>query len=256
MSPLFDAHFHVVEPGFSLVPNQGFVPDPFPCAEYLRYARRLGIAGGAVVAGSFQGFDRTWLVAALENLGPAFVGVAQLPADVTDAEILDLDARGVRAVRFNLNRGGTAHDLDRLARRVHDLAGWHVELHADASDLGELEATLAGLPRVVIDHLGLSSAGLPRLLRLVGRGVAVKATGFGRLDFDPRDALRRIAAVDPGALLLGTDLPSTRAPRPFADADVDLLREVLDDELFTRATRANALALYRPRAVDNRPGRE
>ena len=70
------------------------------------------------------------------------------------------------------------------------------------------------LPRVVIDHLGRTRAGLPALLELVDGGAFVKASGFGRVDHDVPAALRAIAAVNPAALVFGTDLPSTRAPRP------------------------------------------
>jgi hypothetical protein len=80
------------------------------------------------------------------------------------------------------------------------------------------------------------------LLRLVAGGAKVKATGFGRGDLDVPATLRAIAAVDPGALLFGTDLPSTRAARPFADADLALVAE-----LAPAALRENALAFYRPR---------
>jgi hypothetical protein len=47
--PIFDAHFHVIDPRFPLVPNQGFLPDPFTVADY-----------------------RARLVDALEQLGPGF----------------------------------------------------------------------------------------------------------------------------------------------------------------------------------------
>jgi hypothetical protein len=98
--------------------------------------------------------------------------------------------------------------------------------------------------RSSIDHLGLHRDGLSPLLRLVERGVKVKATGFGRVDLDVAATLRAIAAVDPGALLFGTDLPSTRAPRPFSDADVDLVTATLGPELGRRALHDNALAWY------------
>jgi hypothetical protein len=52
--------------------------------------------------------------------------------------------------------------------------------------------------------------------------------------------LRAIAAVNPAALLFGTDLPSTRAPRPFSDADVEVVREAAGE----RALYANAADLY------------
>ena len=72
--PIFDAHFHVIDPRFPLQPNQGFVPEPFPVDAYRAAGGPLGVVGGAAVAGSFQGFDRTWLLDALAALGPLFVG--------------------------------------------------------------------------------------------------------------------------------------------------------------------------------------
>ncbi|HEY0776469.1 MAG TPA: amidohydrolase family protein [Gemmatirosa sp.] len=151
-------------------------------------------------------FDQTYLLDALRVLGPAFVGVTQLPAATPDAELLALDRAGVRAVRFNLKRGGSAGlaDLDAFARWVHALVGWHVELYVDGRDLADLYPVLAGLPAVVVDHLGLTRPGLPTLLRLAEQGARVKATGFGRLDFDPAPVLRDLASANPGALLFGT----------------------------------------------------
>jgi predicted TIM-barrel fold metal-dependent hydrolase len=155
----------------------------------------------------------------------------------------------VRAVRFNLRRGGSEglEHLEALARRVFDLAGWHAELYVDGRDLLDLERRLLALPRVSIDHLGLHADGLPTLLRLVERGVKVKATGFGRVELDVAPALRAIAAVDPGALLFGTDLPCTRARRPFSDDDVALVERALGPEDARAALAGNAVAWYRPR---------
>ena len=245
---VFDAHLHIVDPRFPLVSNAGFVPAPFPVADYRQRVDGLGVVGGAIVSGSFQAFDTTYLEAVLATLGPGFVGVAQLPSDVPDAEVLRLDALGVRAVRFNLRRGGsaTADALPALARRVWDLAGWHAELYVDARDLPGLP--LAGLPRVVIDHLGLSRAGFPHLVHAVETGAFVKATGFGRIDLDAADAIRQLVAVNPEAVVFGTDLPSTRAPRPFHPADLDLVRDALAPDLADAVLYRNAVALYRPQA--------
>lgn len=248
---VFDAHLHVVDPRFPLVENAGFVPAPFTVEDYRRASGPLGVTGGAVVEGSFQGLDRSSLRAALTELGPAFVGVAQLPPDVSDAEIRELDRAGVRAVRFNLRRGGGGAgraDIARLGRRVHAVAGWHVELYVDAAELPELAPALGDLPAVV-DHLGLTAAGLEPLLAHVARGGYVKATGFGRVDLDVADALRRIDAESPTALLAGTDLPSTRAPRPFHPDDLELIRATLGEAGARRALHDNAVALYRPRSA-------
>ena len=234
---MFDAHLHIVDPRFPLEP--GYVPPAFTVADYRERTAELGITGGAVVSGSFQGHDQTYLLDALQRLGPGFAGVTQLPATTTDEEILALDRAGVRALRLNLRRGGTA-DLE-LAQRVHAVAGWHTEVYAAGADLAALEPRLAALPRLSIDHLGLDAEGLAVAVRLAAAGAAVKATGFGRVDLDVRAALRAIAAAAPGALMFGTDLPGTRARRPFVAADVELVREVAGEA----ALGANARAFYR-----------
>jgi predicted TIM-barrel fold metal-dependent hydrolase len=244
---LFDSHLHIIDPRFPLLANNGYLPPAFTVADYLAQTAAYRLCGGAVVSGSFQAFDQGYLLAALAALGPGFVGVTQLPASVADAEILALAARGVRAVRFNLQRGGSeqVQHLASMAARIHELANWHVELYVDARELDYLSTTLCQLPAVSIDHLGLPHSGMPTLLKLVEQGVRVKATGFGRVDFDVRTALRDLYAANPQALMFGTDLPSTRAPRAYCAADfllvIDALGEGAAQQVFSR----NALAFYR-----------
>lgn len=244
---VFDSHLHIIDPTHPLVENRGYLPEPFTVADYRRRVSGLGIAGGAVVSGAFQGFDQGYLIEALRALGPGFVGVTQLPADADDARILDLDRAGVRAVRFNVARGGSADldDLERLARRVHELAGWHAESYIDARSIDEtLSRRIAALPAASIDHLGMHEDGLPALLRLVERGVKVKATGFGRAHLDPAAVVRAIVDVDPTALMVGTDLPSTRAERPFRDEDLRVIEGAVPAEHVENVFWANAARFY------------
>ncbi|TFI05303.1 2-pyrone-4,6-dicarboxylate hydrolase, partial [Kocuria rhizophila] len=72
---VFDSHLHIIDPAHPLVENRGYLPEPFTVADYRRRVSGLGIAGGAVVSGSFQGFDQGYLIEALRALGPGFVGV-------------------------------------------------------------------------------------------------------------------------------------------------------------------------------------
>ncbi len=245
--PVFDCHFHVVDPRFPLIPNEGFLPEAFDVQAYLHATIELEVTGGVVVSGSFQGFDQSYLLAALAELGPGFVGVTQLPPHVDDDELRRLAAHGVRAVRFNLYRGGSASrdDLLTLGRRAWDVAGLHVELYVDTADLPELETTIARLPMVSIDHLGMSATAWDTLLRMVQAGVRVKATGFGRINHDAASALRDIFAVDPGALMFGTDLPGTRAPRPFTPDDITLIESTLGTDALPRVLHDNAMEFYR-----------
>jgi predicted TIM-barrel fold metal-dependent hydrolase len=249
--PLFDAHFHVIDPRFPLVPNRGYLPDRYTVSDYRERMEGYDLRGGAVISGSFQVFDQDYLVDALHRLGPAFVGVTQLPASVSDEELRELHESGVRAVRFNLKRGGSedVSRLDEMARRIHDLVGWHVELYADARELPELFDTLVALPGVAIDHLGLSKEGLPHLLRLAERGVRVKASGFGRVDFEVRGALQALYAANPDVLMFGTDLPSTRAARPYSDRDFQLVIDTLGEQGARRVLYENAVGFYRPRST-------
>ncbi|QBI53130.1 amidohydrolase family protein [Streptomonospora litoralis] len=243
---MFDAHLHIIDPRFPQPGNAGYRADPFTVADYRDRVRALDVTGGAVVAGSFNGTDQDYLVAALRELGPAFVGVAQLAPDTSDSHLRDLHAAGVRALRLNLHRSGV-DDLDsmvQLGRRAAELLGWPTEIYVDSRELSALAPRIAPLPRVSVDHLGLSREGLPALLAMVGSGARVKATGFGRGDLDVPAALRAIAEVNPGALMAGTDLPSTRAPRPFAPDDLDLVAEALGPRHAEAALSANARDFY------------
>jgi predicted TIM-barrel fold metal-dependent hydrolase len=202
---------------------------------------------GAVVSGSFQAEDQTYLMDILPKLGPAWVGVTQIPNNYPDTEIVKLGKLGVRAVRFNVFRGRieSVDDIVALATRCHAVAGWHAEIYADAGALAPHVAKLASLPQLCIDHLGMTEAGLPVLLDLVAAGCKVKATGFGRVQLDVPRALERIAQANPEALVFGTDIPSTRAKRPFESADIDLVEKVLGPELAEKAFWDNPAALYK-----------
>lgn len=245
---LFDSHLHIIDPRFPLVANQGYLPNAFSAQDYLERTANYQLVGGAIVSGSFQAFDQRYLLAALAELGGGFVGVTQLPVTTPDAEILRLDQAGVRAVRFNLYRGGSEHlqHLASMAQRVYALAGWHIELYMDAKDLPQLAPILQTLPKVSIDHLGLSKEGLPHLLKLAEQGAHVKATGFSRLDLNIKNAICAIYSANPHALMFGTDLPSTRAPTPYPDDDFLLVADMLDETAAQQVFSLNALKLYHP----------
>ena len=243
---IFDAHFHIIDYRFPIIESQGYMPPNYDTAAYSEETKDLAIQGGAIVSGSFQGFDQTYLLDSLKQLGPAFCGVTQLPYTVSDEEIEALHKNGVRALRFNIKRGGSEDlsKLDYFARRVHELFGWHSELYIDAKELPEIDATIEKLPAISIDHLGLSEEGLPHLLKLVDKGVRVKATGFGRVELDVQKSLQEIYSINPDALMFGTDLPSTRAKRPFEVADITLIQQLFDEQASDKILYSNARNWY------------
>lgn len=174
------------------------------------------------------------------------MSVTQLPYDTPDEKIVELNKQGVRAIRFNIIRGGSEDitHLDYFAKRVYEIANWHTELYINSKDLPAISTIIMHLPAVSIDHLGLSKEGLPYLLALVELGLHVKATGFGRIDFDPVTAMKEIFSINPDAPMFGTDLPSTRAKRPFQFSDIELIQDNFDDRAAEKILHQNAVQWY------------
>jgi predicted TIM-barrel fold metal-dependent hydrolase len=229
---IFDSHFHIIDPTFPLVENKGFLPSSFTVKDYLLRLNDLEVIGGAVVSGSFHAFDQEYLIDALQKLGKNFFGVANIPSDLPYPELTRLNDSGVAAVRFNLIRGGSEQlkHIVYLSNKLYIEFGWHSELYLDCKDLKELSSLLLKLPSYSIDHIGLSKSGVNELYKLVEKGVRVKASGFGRLDFDPLSVMKKIMEINPHSLMIGTDLPSTRAKVPFSIKDLDLGEHFTSEE--------------------------
>ncbi|MCR0985334.1 amidohydrolase family protein [Roseomonas populi] len=230
MEPLIDSHFHIFDPAFPSPGNQGFIPDPFLAAGYLKAAGALGIVGGVLVAASTHGLDPAPVLAPLAELGRSYVAVLNADPAWDDETFRRVAEAGARGLRFNLYRGvsGSEEDAVALARRARAVAGLHAQVYVDFATMRpQMDALISLGDGLVIDHLGMTEAGLPLVLELVSAGAMVKATGFGRVSLDVRNALERIERQRPGALMFGTDLPSVRARRPFDAADVALIQDVL-----------------------------
>ena len=227
---VFDSHFHIIDYRFRMSENKGFYPPEFTLDNYLQKTKKMGldVIGGAVVAGSFHGEDVEHIKDTLNRLGKNFVGVINLPSKISREKVIELDKIGVRALRFNLFRmgGWNASDIERIAKFVYEVAGWHVEFYISSKEIPYLCSLLLKLPKLSIDHMGLSIEGLKELLLLVEKGVMVKATGFGRLDAPPQVFIKEILKVNPYSLMFGTDMPSTRAAKPFERQDLELLLDV------------------------------
>ncbi|MFJ9587788.1 hypothetical protein [Streptomyces acidicola] len=47
--PVFDAHPHIIDPRFPLIPNDGYLPPAFTVDQYREQVGGLGVRGGAEV---------------------------------------------------------------------------------------------------------------------------------------------------------------------------------------------------------------
>lgn len=228
---IFDAHFHIIDSNFPIVENNGYTPPAFTAYDYKKVIDKYNIVGGAIVSGSFQAFDQSYLINSLKELGNNFFGVANIQSSISNKEIETLSNNNVTAVRFNLKRGGSESidQLEYLSNKLYNEYNWHTEFYLDSKDLISLEPHLKKIKTFSIDHLGLSKEGLPELYKWVEKGIKVKAIGFGRLDFDPIEAMKQIHSINPNALMFGTDLPSTRAKTPFSENDIIRIKESFND---------------------------
>lgn len=66
---IFDSHFHIINPKFPLVENNGYLPPTFTALGYIKSTKKYEIVGGAILSGSFQAFDQEYLGDALNTLG-------------------------------------------------------------------------------------------------------------------------------------------------------------------------------------------
>jgi predicted TIM-barrel fold metal-dependent hydrolase len=160
----------------------------------------------------------------LKRFGSNARGVAVVDTSVSDKELHELHAGGIRAIRFNLSYPGatTVEMLAPLAARIAAMK-WHIELVVQGVRLPELEGRLSALPcPLVIDHIahipepgGLSSEALRTAQRLVDKGntfitlsgpyVDTKTGAPAYADVAP--VAKTLIDMAPERMLWGTDWP-------------------------------------------------
>lgn len=155
-----DAHCHVFGPGdaFPYAPERKYTPCDAGKAQLFALRDFLGFDRNVIVQATCHGADNSALVDALRATGDRARGVATVRPDVTDAALRDLDAAGVRGVRFNFVRRLVDPKPDAyyhgIIERIAPL-GWHVVVYFEASDLDERWDFFTSLPTtVVVDHMG------------------------------------------------------------------------------------------------------
>jgi 2-pyrone-4,6-dicarboxylate lactonase len=155
-----DAHCHVFGPAaeFPFAPERKYTPCDAGKAQLFALRDFLGFSRNVVVQATCHGRDNSATVDALRAAGGSSRGVATVGEAISEADLGELDAAGVRGVRFNFLRrlaDFTPHDvLRRIADKVAPF-GWHVVVYFEAPDLAELKPLFSSLPtKVVVDHMG------------------------------------------------------------------------------------------------------
>ena len=155
-----DAHCHVFGPGdqFPYAPERKYTPCDASKDQLFALRDHLGFDKNVIVQATCHGSDNRALVDALRASNNKARGVATVNRNVTDAELRDMHAAGVRGTRFNFVKrlaDFTPREvLLEIANRIAPL-GWHVVVYFEAVDLPELWDFFTALPTtVVVDHIG------------------------------------------------------------------------------------------------------
>jgi predicted TIM-barrel fold metal-dependent hydrolase len=154
-----DCHAHIFDrfERYPLAAARKYSPPLCAREAWMALHAALGVERGVQVHGSPYGFDNSITEDFLQEHPLRFVGVAAVPADVTDADIRRLNSSGFRAARLmdQFATGATTKDLEAIAARVAPY-GWHIEINiAKSADWVALEPRLARCPvPLVFDHLG------------------------------------------------------------------------------------------------------
>ncbi|WP_443023816.1 amidohydrolase family protein [Sneathiella sp.] len=155
-----DAHCHVFGPAhlFPYAPERKYTPCDAPKEKLFGLRDYLGFSRNVIVQASCHGKNNDALVDALKSAGRLARGVAVVGQNVSDDELKEMDAAGVRAVRFNFVKrlvDATPKEIFLgIAERIAKL-GWHIVVYFEAQDLEDLIPFLKQLPTiVVVDHMG------------------------------------------------------------------------------------------------------
>ncbi len=253
-----DAHCHVFGPGaaFPYAPQRKYTPCDAPKSKLWGLRDYLGFERNVLVQATCHGADNRALVDALRTSQGRARGVATVAAGVSDRELAELDAAGVRGVRFNFVRrlvDTTPREvLLQIAQRVAPL-GWHVVIYFEGTELPELYDFFAALPTtVVVDHMGRpdvtkSAAGaeFELFVKLMREHPNIwskvscpdRLSRSGPPDYaDVVPFAGRIVATFPERVLWGTDWPHPNLkPRMADDGDlVDFIPKIAPTAMLQR----------------------
>jgi 2-pyrone-4,6-dicarboxylate lactonase len=277
-----DAHCHVFGPAaeFPFAPERKYTPCDAGKSQLFALRDHLGFARNVNVQATCHGTDNRAMVEACRASGGRARGVASVRRDISDNELIELHAAGVRGVRFNFLKRlvdfTPREELHEIATRIQPL-GWHVVVYFEASDLAELWDFFTSLPTlVVVDHMGRPDvtrsvvgpefALFLRLLR-EHENIWTKVSCPERLSADGPPALhgerqpyrdvipfaRRLVETFPDRVLWGTDWPHPNLKNYMPDDGllVDFIPNIaVTGELQHRLLVRNPMRLYWPEEME------
>jgi len=244
-----DSHAHVFGPQaqYPLAPNRGYTPHEAKLETLLEMHAAFGVDRLVLTQPSVYGTDNRAMLDAIAQFPDRLRGVVAVGPEVTDKEIEDFHAQGIRGIRVNLvDKGGmpfaTIDEFCQFAERLKPF-GWHLELLIHVHEFPDIRETLGKLPvDVSVGHLGymktsegIEHPGFQDFLNLVKDGHCwVKLTGTYRITtaaqtpyLDVTPTAEALIAANPDRLIWGSDWPHV-ATYDVMPNDADLLDHMLE----------------------------
>ena len=231
-----DCHIHIVGPQskYPMAANRTYTPPEASVADLRAMRMETGVQRQVIVQPSFYGFDNSCTSDAIAEIGRSARGVAVVPPNVTDDQLLRLNNAGFVGARLNL---ATANITDpyrasglvlALTEKLRPFQ-WHLQINTDLAMIEAITPIVSTLTiPVVFDHmgnpdasLGINQKGFESLLFLTRvRNVYVKLSAPYNhskvADYsDVAPFARALIEARPDHMLWGTNWPhpaATRAP--------------------------------------------
>jgi predicted TIM-barrel fold metal-dependent hydrolase len=248
-----DCHVHIIGPPdkYPMVANRPYTPPQATVAQLKTMHARLGVTRTVLVQPSFYGTDNSCMLDALAQLGNSARGVAVVAPNVADATLHDMDAKGVRGIRLNLETAGNRDPkaagamLAAYAKKVAPL-NWHIQIFTISAVIGQLVSQLADMPvPVVIDHYGMpngaegyNSKGFSALVDLAhAQKVYVKLSAPYRVskarDYaDVKNLAQTLIYAGRPNMLWGSDWPHTQNIPGHPPTEVTPFSKIDDDAVY------------------------
>jgi 2-pyrone-4,6-dicarboxylate lactonase len=252
-----DAHCHVFGPAdkFPFAPERKYTPGDAGKDMLFALRDHLGFSRNVIVQASAHGKDNAAMIDALKAASVEINGqrcdlargVAVVAHDISDAQLDEMHAAGVRGVRFNFVKrlvDATPREVFlAMAERVQRL-GWHIVVYFEAPDLVDLTPFLKQLPGiVVVDHMGRPDVTKPvdgpdfaRFVRLMEDmpNLWIKVSCPERLTVagppyeDVIPFQRHLIELFPDRVLWGTDWPhpNMKSHKPDDGLLVDVIPQI------------------------------
>ena len=264
-----DAHCHVFGPGevFPYAPERKYTPTDAGKEQLFALRDFLGFERNVIVQATCHGADNSALVDALLAADGRARGVATIRPGASRSQLEEMNAAGVRGIRFNFVKRLTDPKPDEYYRGLAGLVaelGWHIVVYFEAADLAERWGLFTSFPTpVVVDHMGrpdvtqpVDGPGFSLFTRFMSENENVwskvscpeRLSKSGPPDYsDVVPFARHLVESFSDRVLWGTDWPhpNMKSHMPDDGALVDVIpRIAVTDDLQRRLLVDNPMRLY------------